>query len=206
MALFLMTWIGQFLSGHLLENDIRRQHGESIQTWIEYFFSGHFWQATGENWESEFLQMAMFVVLTSFLFQKGSPESLDPDEKHCPVKEDPRDKPPGPHAPWPVKKGGIWLKIYLYSLSICFALLFALSVVIHAWGGLKEYNEELTEHHQPSVSWIQYVGSSRFWFESMQNWQSEFLSLASMVWLSVYLRQYGSAESKRVSASHSEHE
>jgi hypothetical protein len=56
---------------------------------------------------------------------------------------------------------------------------------------------------RPSRS-CKFMGTSRFWFESMQNWQSEFLSLAAMVYLSVYLRERGSAESKPVAAPHDE--
>jgi len=51
---------------------------------------------------------------------------------------------------------------------------------------------------------MEYLGTAQFWFESMQNWQSEFLAVAAIVWASVYLRQRGSPESKPVAAPHHE--
>jgi succinate dehydrogenase hydrophobic anchor subunit len=204
MAVFLATWIGQFFTGHREYNNDQREHRNPEISVGEYMTSGHFWEATGENWESEFLQMAMFVILTCFLFQKGSPESKDPDQKDDPVDNDPRFQKDNPRAPWPVRKGGLMLWVYSYSLSICFALLFVVSILIHAVGGLRVYNEDQLEHGQAAVSLGAYLASSRFWFEALQNWQSEFLSLAAMVWLAVYLRQRGSAESKPVATPHDE--
>jgi hypothetical protein len=148
--------------------------------------------------------MAMFVVLTCFLFQKGSPESKDPDSEEA-VDNDPRLEKDNPKAPWPVRKGGAFLLwLYSYSLSICFAILFIASFLIHAAGGVKEYNQEQLEHGESGTTMLAYMGTSRFWFESFQNWQSEFLSLAAMVYLAVYLRQRGSAESKPVATPHDE--
>ena len=51
---------------------------------------------------------------------------------------------------------------------------------------------------------LDYIRSSQFWFESFQNWQSEFLAIAAMVVLSIHLRQRGSPESKPVDAPHSQ--
>src|SRR5688572_5603387 len=99
---FLGTWFGQFAAGMRDHNQDQQQHGEPALSAGEYLASGHFWQATAENWESEFLQMAMFVVLTCFLFQKGSPESKDPDGGPDPVDNDPRLERNRPDAPWPV--------------------------------------------------------------------------------------------------------
>jgi hypothetical protein len=203
MLIFLGTWVGQFFTGHREYSQDQRDHHRPEISLGSYLTSGHFWEATGENWESEFLQMSMFVILTCFLFQKGSPESKDPDEEENAVDNDPRLQKDNPRAPWPVRKGGpilIWL--YSCSLSICFALLFLVSFLIHALGGVRVYNEDQIDHGQPTVSLLGYMGSSRFWFEALQNWQSEFLSLAAMVYLAVYLRQRGSAESKPVATPH----
>jgi hypothetical protein len=199
LLLFLGTWVGQWLTGWHEFNDQQAQHGRPLVGVIAYLATGHFLEATGENWESEFLQMGLFVVLTAFLFQRGSPESNDPDA------EEP-EQPPGPASPWPVRRGGAWLALYRYSLSLVFLLLFLASLLLHALGGLAECNEDRLAHHQPPQSLAEYAGSSRFWFESFQNWQSEFLSLVSMVWLAVYLRHEGSAESKPVAASHDQQE
>ena len=205
LLLFILFWIGQTLAGFRFHNDERRAHGESPVSMGEYVRSGDFWSATAENWESEFLQMAMFVVLTACLFQKGSPESKDPDEDDDPVDADPRLSKDDPKAPWPVRKGGVVLWLYSNSLSIVFFAMFLLSVWVHAAKGAEAHNEEQRQHGEETVTALSYMGTSRFWFESFQNWQSEFLSLFAMVYFAVYLRQKGSAESKPVATPHDEH-
>jgi hypothetical protein len=107
-------------------------------------------------------------------------------------------------VPWPVRRGGWVLRLYEYSLGGALFLLFLLSFTGHALGGWMEQRTERALHDQPPPALLDYVLSSRFWFESLQNWQSEFLSVGVMVWLAVYLRQRGSPESKPVHASHAE--
>jgi hypothetical protein len=147
--------------------------------------------------------MAAFVLLTAVLYQKGSAES-----KRIGVVEevdlDPRDFAHLPDVPAPVRRGGWVLKLYEHSLGLTFACLFLISIVIHALGGVVEFNNEQMHHGEQTVSLAGYLRSSRFWFESFQNWQSEFLSLACMVIGTIFLRQRGSAESKPVFAPHSE--
>src|SRR3990170_6059114 len=99
ISLFLLSWIGQAVTGRHEYNQTQQQHNQPVVSQWEYLASGHFWEATGENWESEFLQMAMFVVLTIMLFQKGSAESKDPDAEHCSVDNDPRLSQNDPKAP-----------------------------------------------------------------------------------------------------------
>jgi hypothetical protein len=168
-----------------------------------YFRTGHPWEATFENWESEFLQMAVFVLLTTCLVQRGSPESREPGADE-PVDADPREHRHAPGAPWPVRRGGFVLTLYENSLGLAFVLLFLVSWVGHAAGGFAEYREDQRAAGQPGVDFGDYLASARFWFESFQNWQSEFLAIASMVWLAVYLRQRYSPESKPVHAPHGE--
>jgi hypothetical protein len=203
LILFLVFLAGQALTGQVEYNEQQRAHGESAIDLASYLRSGHFWEVTAENWESEFLQMAAYVVLTIFLFQRGSSESKDPD-KRDPVDRDPRRSAGKAGVPGPVRRGGWTLRIYENSLSLVFLVLFLLSVVVHAIGGAAEYNKDQVEHGEAAVSVTRYLYTSRFWFESFQNWQSEFLSLAAMVILSVFLRQRGSPESKPVDAPHSE--
>ena len=203
LIVFLGTMFGQTVTGWFEHNETQRDHHEPEVGLGEYLKSGHFWEATAENWESEFLQMAMFVVLTAWLFQKGSAESKDPDGDD-PVDNDPRLSRHDPKAPWPVRKGGAMLWLYSHSLSLTFLLLFLISFGVHAIGGAVEYNEDQRAHQQPEATVMQYMGTSRFWFESLQNWQSEFLSLLAMVFLSIYLREHGSAESKPVATPHGE--
>ena len=190
-------------AGWLDSNGDALLHGNEPTAFASYLTSGHFWEATAENWESEFLQMAMFVVLTCFLRQKGSAESkrIDVDED---VDHDPRLFADDPHAAWPVRRGGWVLRVYANSLGLAFAILFLVSIIMHATGGIAEFNEEQEAHQRPPIELTQYLESSRFWFESFQNWQSEFLSLLAMVMGTVYLRQRGSAESKPLHAANSE--
>jgi hypothetical protein len=144
-----------------------------------------------------------YVVLTSFLFQKGSAESKDPDKPEA-VDRDPRESADKEEAPGPVRKGGFSLLLYENSLSLTFLLLFLLSFWLHAVGGAGEYSQEQVEHGSSPISTLAYLGTSRFWFESFQNWQSEFLAIGAMVVLSIFLRQRGSPESKPVDSPYSE--
>ena len=203
IALFLVFFGGMIISGAQSYSEDQMAHGEPGVTLIEYLGTGQFLEATFENWESEFLQMGMYVILTVFLFQKGSSESKPVDD-NAPQNEDPRDAKVKDNTPWPVKRGGIILKLYEHSLSILFLLLFLASMTLHAVGGVEEYNEEQATHGQPGVTFLGYLATSRFWFESFQNWQSEFLAVAVLVGASVYLREKGSPESKPVAEPHYE--
>jgi hypothetical protein len=200
-SLFLIFWVGQSFVGYREHNSEQRDHGQPEVAFGPYLRSAHFWEATAENWESEFLQMFGYVIFTAFLFQKGSSESKDPEKSEPePVDRDPRASRNKPNAPWPVRKGGWVLKLYENSLSLAFLLFFLISISLHAVAGSAEYNQEQAGHGEAPVSVLQYAASSRFWFESLQNWQSEFLAIASMVVLSIFLRQRGSPESKPVDA------
>jgi hypothetical protein len=204
LGLFFGAFIfGQAYSGWLESNQDRAQHGQPAEKFAEYLGSAHFAEATMENWESEFLQMGVFVFFTVFLYQRGSAESKDPDKRE-PVDRDPRNVRDKKNAPWPVRRGGWVLRIYENSLSLAFFALFLISFFLHAVSGRAEYNEEQLLHAAPPVSLAGYFGTSRFWFESFQNWQSEFLAIGCMVLFSIYLRQKGSPESKPVDAPHSE--
>jgi hypothetical protein len=201
--LFLAAMIGQIASGWYQSNDEARTHGQPTAGLSRYLTSGHFWEATAENWESEFLQMTAFLLLTTSLRQKGSAES-----KRIGVVEnvdlDPARFRDEPDVPGPVRRGGWQLRLYQHSLGMAFAGLFVISFILHGVGGLQEFNNERSEHHQPPATLREYMTSSSFWFESFQNWQSEFLSIGAMVVGSIFLRQRGSAESKPVHAPHSE--
>jgi hypothetical protein len=193
----------QTYTGWRVFNQEQAEHNQATISFGRYLASGHFVEATAENWESEFLQMAAFVWLAVHLRQKGSPESkpVEGDEE---VDRDPDPNRPG--APWPVRRGGIWLSLYARSLTWAFLLLFLLAFFLHAAGGAREHSQEQMAHGQSGVTMMQFMGTAEFWFQSMQNWQSEFLAIAAMVLLSVWLRQQGSPESKPVDAPHSENE
>lgn len=201
LAFFFVFVSAQAVTGWHEHNDHLKEYGQSPIAFGGYLTSGHFLQSTFENWESEFLQMAMYVLFTVFLRQQGSSESKSMEE------EEEVDRVPDPHrpdAPWPVKRGGFYLKVYKHSLSIAFFLLFALSFALHAYGSLKDYNEEQALKGAPQVTLGAYLGQARFWHESFQNWQSEFIAVLSIVVLSIFLRQYGSPESKPVDAPDSQ--
>ncbi|MGH8286914.1 MAG: DUF6766 family protein [Steroidobacteraceae bacterium] len=202
IAFFLACMLGQSIAGHGHYNEGRRTHGESSVTYAGYLRSGHFLEATMENWESEFLQMFAFLLFTAFLYQRGSAESKKLDGSE-PSGRDPRQSMGKASAQWPVRRGGLALKLYAHSLSLAFLLLFLFSFAMHAVGGARAYNEEQLAHGGEAVTTVEYAGTSQFWFESMQNWQSEFLALAAMVILSIFLRERGSPQSKPVDAPHS---
>ena len=201
--LFLISIVGQMITGLKEHNSEMQEKGGQQVAMGEYMLSGHFLQSTFENWESEFFQMALFVILSMFLYQKGSSESKDPEKEG----EEEVDREPDPNkkdAPWPVRKGGFILAIYRHSLCYALGLLFILSFLLHWYGSLKDYNEEQSLKGKPLESAMQYVSNSRLWFESFQNWQSEFLSVLAIVVLSIFLREKGSAQSKPVDAPNSE--
>lgn len=204
-GLFFLSLVGQSLTGFTEHNEDQKKHHQPEITFTEYLSSGHFIEAVFENWESEFLQMAAYVVLTIFLFQKGSSESKEPGRIES-VDILPDESKKAKDAPWPVRRGGFVLKIYENSLSLALLILFILSFILHAVGGAEEYNQEVLEHGggEPALTALQYIGTSRFWFESFQNWQSEFLSIGLMVVLSIWLRQKGSPESKPLDSPHDE--
>jgi hypothetical protein len=206
LSLVLLLLFGLCITGHSIAGWLNRNHEEALHSqpaisYLEYVRSGDFHESVAENWESEFLQMGMFVLLTVYLFQRGSSESRDPDEP-----DDSEDDPESPQsradAPWPVRRGGLVLWAYSHSLSIAFFLLFIVSFSLHAVGGWEAYRDELVEHGARGISILEYVRSPRFWFESLENWQSEFLAIFLMVVLSIYLRERGSPQSKPIAAPH----
>ena len=202
-GLFALFLIAQSITGFAVYNDDQREHGEETISYPEYLRTGHFIEATFENWESEYLQMAAYVLFTVFLVQRGSSESKDPDKEES-VDEDPQQAKDRPDAPWAVRNGGPVLKLYEHSLAIALFLLFLISFALHAIGGAREYSQEQLAHGGQAVSTWEFLHTSEFWFQSFQNWQSEFLAVFSLVALSIFLRQRGSPESKPVAAAHSE--
>lgn len=202
-GLFVVFLGGMILAGAATYNEEQSAHGQPAVSVLGFLATGEFLEATFENWESEFLQMGMYVVLTVFLFQKGSSESK-PVGPEADQDQDPRDTFDKDGTPAPVKRGGASLKLYEHSLSILLFSLFLASIAMHAIGGSQAYNEEQEVHGGQAVTAFEYVGTSRFWFESFQNWQSEFLAVAVLVGASVYLREKGSPESKPVDEPHSE--
>ena len=191
---------GQTVPGWNQYNEFLTEHKKEQATLFAYLSTGHFLQATFENWESEFFQMALFVWFTVFLSQKGSSESKQLTGK----EEVDRQPKKHPDAPWPVRKGGWILKLYKHSLSLSLMILFFISFVLHWYGSNKDFNEIQISEGKATETMISYLSNSRLWFESFQNWQSEFLSVFAIIFLSIYLREIGSPQSKPVDAPHFE--
>jgi len=200
LIMFLSTLVAQAVSGWKTHNEELKDNQMPEIGISTYLKSGHFISATFENFESEFLQMALYVLLTVSLRQRGSAESKKLDEQ----EEVDREPVASPEAPWAVRKGGWILKVYSNSLSIAFVILFLLSWAAHLYGSWQNHNVEQLAKHLPRESVIEYLGQAEFWFETFQNWQSEFLSVLSIVFLTIYLRQKGSPESKPVDAPNME--
>ena len=200
-ALFLFSIVGQSFAGLAHHNQNQREHGQPPATYRQYLASPAFAESVFENWESEFLQMALFVMLTAFLYQRGSAESKDPDESEE-VDEDPSRHRSDPDAPYPVRAGGLLLTLYQHSLSLALMILFIVSLCLHWIASARESCREELLHGGTCSPIVTHLRSPTFWFESFQNWQSEFLSIAVVVVFSIFLRQRGSPESKPVHASH----
>lgn len=204
LGLFGVFLAGQLITGWAVYNQELTEHGWEGLSLGAYLLSGHFVEAVFENWESEFLQMSMYVLLTVYLFQKGSSESKAPGKFEAVDREPTALERLSKKSPWPVRRGGWVLKLYEHSLVLALAGLFVGSFVMHGVGGARANCVEDQLHGEPCQSVAEYMTSSQFWFESFQNWQSEFLAVGALILLSVWLRQKGSPESKPVAAPNDE--
>jgi hypothetical protein len=189
MLLFALSVVGQAYFGWRAALEDMATHGREGESLLQYLSDGEFLSTLFENWESEFLQMAAYVVLTAHLFQRGSAESRDPDD---PEREN--------DEPYP----GFWGKVHAHALGLALTLLFAASFVLHLFYSARHAADEALMHGNTAPTLGEYVGDAQFWFESFQNWQSEFFSTAVLVVLSIFLRERGSPESKAVRAGNSE--
>jgi membrane protein implicated in regulation of membrane protease activity len=202
LALFVVCIAGQYISGWYVELEDARRHAEPGLTLLAYAVSPQFLSSVLENWESEFLQMATYVVLTAFLIQRGSAESKDPD---APPRGNDLDQKAQQHgAPAILRKGPLWRAIYARSLGLALILLFVASFTMHWINSAHASAQEALEHGETPKTVLAYLGDAQLWFESFQNWQSEFLSTALLVVLSIFLRQRESPESKPVAAPNSQ--
>lgn len=198
-GLFVIFTVGLSITGYLQNNEELQTHQQATESYTEYIRSGGFVEAIFENWESEFLQMAALVIATIFLYQKGAADSrklrgkedIDTSSRYSIIQA---------HG-WRKKGRAIGKALYANSLSIALIVLFLVSFALHAFGGTAARNEEASYHNEEQVGVAEYVRSSQFWFESFQNWQSEFLAVGTLLLLSVYLRQRRSPESKPVGES-----
>jgi hypothetical protein len=203
--LFLGALTAQSFAGWHVEQHEATEHGQAAPTYWHYVTSSSFGRAVLENWQSEYLQFFLFILLTIWFVQLGSPESKELDK---PGLESDEEQRVGPHAPadaprWAVL-GGWRRALYSWSLLIVMAAFFLLSWFGHSVTGWTQYNDQQAEHGQPGVSWLGFVSSADFWEQTLQNWQSEFLAVGTFSIFAVFLRQRGSPESKPVGAAHDE--
>ena len=201
-SLFAVSVFGHALTGWNVYNEELSQDHAPLLGLGEYLLSGQFGSSLFENWESEFLQMGFYVILTAYLYQRGSPESKDPDTT-APQDRDPARDAKKEDAPWPVRAGGFARKLYAHSLGLALLTLFAACFTLHWINSARRAGEEAIRHGKNAPTLLEHLASAEFWFESFQNWQSEFLSTAVLIVLAVYLREKGSPESKPVGAAHS---
>jgi len=204
-ALFACTLVAQSFAGQHLQNAERAQHDSDSVSWWQYVTSPEFWGAVMENWQSEFLQFAVFIGATIWLVQKGSNESkklgdvgLETDEKQKLGAHTVR------RSPLWAKTGGVRTALYSNSLLLVMTAMFLASWFAQSLGDWRTFNAEQRQHSDDPVSWGRYVLDPDFWEKTLQNWQSEFLAVGVMVVFTIYLRQRGSPESKPVGAPHDE--
>ncbi|WP_043627544.1 DUF6766 family protein [Nonomuraea candida] len=203
LVMFLLAVGGQAVAGMLQYNDQQLAQGTEPVSLLKYVASSTFAVDVAENWQSEYLQFFLFIMLTVWLVQKGSPESKEP---HKAGAESDEDQQIGRYAdadsPAWARVRGIRLWLFSNSLGLVMGTIFLLSWLAQSVAGQAAYNSERLGDLRDPVSWGAYVTSPEFWNRSLQNWQSELLAVLSMVVLSIYLRQRGSPESKPVGAAH----
>jgi hypothetical protein len=204
LGIFLLALVLQAVAGHAAFNDEQDgQMGPHVSFW-RYVLSSSYAVAVMENWQSEYLQFTLFIVLTVWLVQKGSPESK---ELHKAGRESGEEQRVGEHAgddaPRWARVRDLRRALYENSLLIVMGAIWIATWLGQSIAGASEYNAERLSQHRAPISWLDYLGSGNFWERTLENWQSEFLAVGSMAIFAVYLRQRGSPESKPVGAPHS---
>jgi hypothetical protein len=203
LGFFLAAVGGQAFAGWDEFNNEATAHSEATISFGRYLVSSSFGNALLENWQSEYLQFSLYILLTVWFLQRGSPESKELDKAGG---ESDSDQLVGEHArpdsPRWAKAGGLKTRLYSNSLLIVMGTIWLLSWFGQSVTGWSEFNSDQITHHEPTVNWLGYLGTANFWEATLQNWQSEFLAVGSMAVLSIYLRQRGSPESKPVGAAH----
>jgi hypothetical protein len=201
--LFLIVLVAEAIAGHADFNQQQLTEGLPPISFARYVTSASFGADVLENWQSEYLQFSLYIFLTVWLLQKGSPESKQPDKAG---RESEQDQKIGAYADeespkWARARGArLWL--LSNSLGLVMGLIFVLSWLGQSIAGVAAFNERQLGDLQDPVSWPQYLTEPDFWNRTLQNWQSELLAVASMAILAIYLRQRGSSQSKPVGTPH----
>lgn len=202
-AVFLACLVAQSFAGWQALNSQQATDGLGQLSWWRYVVSTDFAVDVTENWQSEFLQFWVYLMVTVWLVQRGSPESKKPEEVGHESDEDQQVREhAGKDSPRPARAGGVRLWAYSHSLALVMGLFFVLSWTAQSVAGWASYDEERLRNLQDPVSWSAYLGHPDFWSRTLQNWQSEMLAVGTMAVLAVFLRHRGSSQSKPVGASH----
>jgi hypothetical protein len=203
--LLLATLGGQSLVGLASYNQEATTDGLAQISWARYVTSSSFGVDVAENWQSEYLQFTLYILLTVWLVQRGSSESKKPEESGFGSDSEERvGQFAEPDSPKAALAGGRVTKLYSASLTLVMATIFLLSWAAQAVAGHVAYNEHRFRDLLDPVTLGDYVANPDFWDRTLQNWQSELLAVGSMAIFAVFLRQRGSPESKKVGAPHSE--
>ncbi len=198
-GLFLLAATGEAVAGHAEYNEQQLASGLDTVGYARYLTSSHYMVAMLENWQSEFLQFFLYIWLTVWLVQRGSSESVEPVDQGTESDEEQMVREHAqPDSPALAKRKGIAHWVFANSLLVMFGLLFALSWAGQAVTGWVTYNGEQVRNYQQTETFWGYLGAPDFWSRTLENWQSEFLAVGSMVVFSIWLRQRGSPESKKV--------
>lgn len=204
LGFFLAALAGQAVAGWHEYNNDALAHREATIEFGRYLVSSSFGNAVMENWQSEYLQFTLYILLTVWFIQRGSPESKEHRKSGTESDEDQRiGRYADEDSPRWARVRGVRLWIYSNSLVLLMATIWLGSWFAQSVTGWSDYSADQLTHRQPRVDYLEYVGSAHFWESTLQNWQSEFLAVGSMAVFAVYLRQRGSPESKPVGAPHS---
>jgi hypothetical protein len=202
-VLFLIVLVGQAFAGHADFNQRQLTDGLPPISMGRYLTSASFGTDVAENWQSEYLQFFLYIFLTVWLLQKGSPESKSLDNAGL---ESDQDQKVGRYAdedsPAWARARGLRLRLFSNSLGLVMGLIFLASWATQSIAGVAAFNEEQLSTLQDPVSWPAYLLEPDFWNRTLQNWQSELLAVASMAILAIFLRQRGSPQSKPVGTAH----
>ncbi|QLQ15040.1 MAG: hypothetical protein HZY73_04255 [Micropruina sp.] len=204
-GLLLLSLIGQAFAGWVGYNDAARAQGLAEIGLGRYVASASFAVDLAENWQSEYLQFTLYILLTIWLVQRGSSESKEPGDEGA---ETDAEQLVGRHArpdsPAWAKVGGWRTMVFSNSLVLVMLVIFVLSWAAQAVAGRVAFNEERLRDLLPPLNLGEYLASPDFWGRTLQNWQSELLAVGSMSVFAVFLRQRGSPESKKVGTPHEE--
>ena len=203
LGLFLAALVAQAIVGHADFNHGQVAHQGETMSFGRFLVSSAFWVDVMENWQSEYLQFTLFIIATVWLVQRGSTESKPPGQEGGESDEEQKvGEHAEPDSPRWAKAGGLRTVVYSNSLLALMAAIWVGSWFAQLVTGRIQYNAEQFDHHEASLDLWQYAGSSDFWNRTLQNWQSEFLAVASIVVFSIWLRQRGSSQSKPVGEPH----